>query len=304
MFYYYHGLLDNPAKDSIQNNLDPLESWRKGGTYKKKPVSERTSQIVGLANAAGSPGDNSAGTANFLAGNRNFYWAGVASAQRKDKGKLDKTVFLDDRDELEAGLGESAKNGKPKVAEKGQGWFPVARKDTGYYISTTSMSADGSAPTSDPNHYLDSTVVPYAVWANRWKPLGVNQGDFGLAIENATGSNMAYVYGDSGTIYKVGECSQRMNSALGNGAGTVTFIAFPGSGAGPGHALGPHPESMIPHKVFGRMTKLQGSSQELAKHLAMGPELAIPKKQAAMTPAQATLYKSFSQALSAWTMGG
>jgi hypothetical protein len=287
--------LDNPAKGSVQKHLNPLESWHKGW----KGVSNSTSQRVGLGNAAGDPGDGSKGWKNYWAGNRNFYWAGILSARRGEK--LDATVILDDRAELEAGLKDHAKDGKPKVVSKGQGWFPLVQKDTGYYISTTSMLADGSA--SDSHRYLDSTVVPYAVWANNWAGLGVSQGDFGLAIENATGSNMAYVYGDSGTQNKVGECSQKLHDALGKGAGSVTFIAFPGSGAGPKQALGPHPELLIPLKVFAKMMKLQKSKSELARNLAMGPELEITRKQVQLTSSQSLLYNNFLSALSAWSFG-
>lgn len=285
---------NNPAKGSAQKNLNPLESWHKG----VKGVSTQTSQKVGLGNAAGDPGDGSKGWRNFLTGNRIFYWVGIRSARRGEK--LDDTVLLDDRDELEAGLAESAKNGKPQVVPKGRGWFPLVQKSTGYYISTTSMLADASA--NDSHRYLDSTVVPYAVWANHWAGLGVSQGDFGLAIENATGANMGYVYGDSGTSNKVGECSQKIHDSLGKGAGHVTFIAFPGSGAGPKQALGPHPELMIPFKVIAKMMKLQKSTAEFASCLAAGPEL-DSKKPAKLTAAQSVIRDRFQSALSAWTFG-
>jgi hypothetical protein len=281
---------DNPAKDSVQKNLKPLESWHKGW----KGVSNATSQKVGLGNAAGDPGDGSKGWQNFLNGNRIFYWVGIRSARKTDK--LDSSVLLDDRAELEAGLRENAKNGKPVVVAKGQGWYPLVQKSTGYYISTTSVHADDSA--MDSSHYLDSTVVPYAVWANHWDALGVSQGDFGLAIENATGANLAYVYGDSGTRDKVGECSQKIHDSLGKGAGHVTFIAFPGSGAGPKAALGAHPEILIPFKVLAKMSKLQKSKEELARHLAMGRDLGYPKLHVAA--AQSPAVDTFLSALSAW----
>jgi len=66
---------------------------------------------------------------------------------------------------------------------------------------------------------------------------------------------MGFVYGDSGTPNKVGECSQRLHNALGRGAGLVTFIAFPGSGCGA--QLGPNPQALIPIKVLMSTLKLR-----------------------------------------------
>jgi hypothetical protein len=130
----------------------------------------------------------------------------------------------------------------------------------------------------------------------------VRQGDFGLAIENATGASMGYVYGDSGTPNKVGESSQKLNSALGRGKGTglVTFIAFPGSGSG--MALGKSPEALILIKVLKNTLKLHTNAEELAARLAMGPGLAEPPKTDNLNPAQAHLYNNFLSALSKWTV--
>jgi hypothetical protein len=279
--------LDNP-NNAKQQNLNPLERLH--------------GQKVGLGNAAGDPGDGTKGWKNFLSkppgSNRKFYWAGIRSAKRGEN--IAATMTLDDRDELEAGLQDHAKDGKPKVVPKGQGWFPLVQKDTGYYISTTSMVADASA--SDSHRYLDSSVVPYAVWANNWARLGLRQGDFGLAIENVTGANMPYVYGDSGTVDKVGECSEKLNYALGKGAGYVTFIAFPGSGAGPKHALGAHPESQITAKVFAKTMELENAKSEFASFLATGPYLEI-SKQTRRTSWQSFFYHNFLSALSPWTFG-
>jgi hypothetical protein len=60
------------------------------------------------------------------------------------------------------------------------------------------LAADGSASTYSPKHYLDSSVVPYAVWVNQWDHISsggkkLHLGDFGLAIENNTGANIGFV---------------------------------------------------------------------------------------------------------------
>ncbi len=213
-------------------------------------------------------------------------------------------LVIDDRPELEAGLETYARDGKPKLKPVGSGYFPVVQADTGYYISGTSVVSDGSLSAFDANRYLNSTVVPYAVWATHWNNVNiggrrVQQGDFGLAIENNTGANMGFVYGDSGTTNKVGECSQKLHNALGHGAGLVTFIAFPGSGSGP--QLGRSPQALIPVKVLMNTLKLHTNAAELAGRLAMGRELPVSKKTADMSPGQARLYKNFMSALSNWT---
>jgi len=290
---------DNPAKGSVQKHLVPLESWH----YGRKGVSNATSQKVGLGNACGDPGDGSKGWRNFLNGSRNFYWAGIKAVTKHQSLAL--KLLIDDRPELEAGLQTYARDGKPQLKPVGTGYFPVVQPDTGYYISGTSVVGDGSLSVFNAKRYLNSAVVPYAVWANHWKHVSiggkrVEQGDFGLAIENNTGANMGFVYGDSGTPNKVGECSQKLHNALGRGAGLVTFIAFPGSGCGA--QLGPNPEVLIPIKVLMNTLKLYAKAADLAARLAMGRELQASQKTGVMSLEQERLYKNFMSALSNWTM--
>jgi hypothetical protein len=289
---------DNPAKGSPQKHLAPLESWHTG----KKGVSTATSQKVGLGNACGDPGDGTKGFRNFLDGNRNFYWAGVKALTKEEARRLN--VKIDDRPELEAGLSAHPGHGKPQLKPVGMGCFPVVQPDTGYYISTTSVVTDASLSIYDARRYLDSSEVPYAVWANNWKTIGiggkhVRQGDFGLAIQNSTGAAMPYVYGDSGTLDKVGECSRKLNYALGRGAGYVTFIAFPGSGSG--NALGRHPLVKIGFHVLMNTMKLQKHASELAARMAMGRAMATPGNGADMNEQQ---YRIFKRTLSTWTLAG
>ncbi|HXB73884.1 MAG TPA: hypothetical protein VNY05_36935 [Candidatus Acidoferrales bacterium] len=290
---------DNPAQGSLQKNLAPLESWHKGA----KGVSNATSEKVGLGNACGDPGDGSKGWQNFLNGTRNFYWAGLKAVSKQHNLAL--KLVIDDRPELEAGLETYARDGKPKLKPVGSGYFPVVQPDTGYYISGTSVVSEGSLSEFDSNRYLNSALVPYAVWAKQWNNLNiggkkVQQGDFGLAIENITGANTGFVYGDSGTSNKVGECSEKLHNALGRGVGLVTFIAFPGSGSGP--QLGPNPQALIPIKVLMNSLKLHTNAAELAARLAMGRELPAPKKTAGMSQEQTRLFNTFMSALSNWTI--
>ena len=206
-----------------------------------------------------------------------------------------------------------AKDGKPILKPVGSGYFPVINPDTGYYISGTSLAADGSASAYSSNHYLDSSVVPYAVWANHWDHISLGgkklrMGDFGLAIENNTGASIGFVYGDGGTPDKVGECSQKLHNTLGRGAGLVTFIAFPGSGSGQilhgryiPSPLGPHPHMVIPIMVLKHTLRLHTNAADLAARLSVGRELSAPAGTTNPSPDQARLYKNFMSALSAWT---
>jgi hypothetical protein len=301
---------DNPAKGSTQKNLEPLEIWSQK-VWNKKALSHSYREKVGLGNACGDPGDGSKGHKNFLAGNRNFYWAGLR-ALSKDQARIQK-LTIDDRAELEAGLETYAKDGKPQLKPVGSGYFPVVNTQTGYYISGTSLAADGGASVYSADHYLDSTVVPYAVWANHWLNISLgghklHLGDFGLAINNDTGASTGYVYGDSGTADKVGESSQKLHKAVG-GAGLVTFIAFPGSGSGTvvkgryrPAPLGSHPDLRIRLMVLKHMLRLQSSASNLALRLSMGRELAAPPGTGGASPEQARLFKNFMSALSGWTM--
>lgn len=308
---------DSPAKGSIQKNLAPLETWTPSAateqrlTKKGIHLSHAYKEKVGLGNACGDPGDGSKGYNNFLAGNRNFYWAGLR-ALTKEQARAQK-LTIDDRAELEAGLDTYARDGKPKLKPVGSGHFPVVNPKTGYYISGTSLAADGDASIYSADHYLNSSVVPYAVWANNWShiALGGHQlrlGNVGLAINNNSGASIGYVYGDSGTADKVGESSQKLHKALG-GAGLFTFIAFPGSGSGTmvkgryrPAPLGSHPDVRIRLMVLKHTLKLQSSASNLALRLSMGRELAAPAGHASGSPEQARLYKNFMFALSSWTV--
>ena len=309
---------DNPARDSVQHDLAPLETWKPANKtirvlQKKMGVAQAHlyQEKVGLGNACGDPGDGTKGHKNFLAGSRNFYWAGV-KALTKEQARVQNLV-IDDRPELEAGLSTHAKIPVPKPV--GSGWFPVINTDTGYYISGTSLSADGSASVYSSDHYLDSSTVPYAVWANNWNTIALRGdklrlGDFGLAINNKTGASTPYVYGDSGTQNKVGESSKKLHTALGAASGLVTFIAFPGSGAGTlskGHyhpsALGPDPNARIRHKVEAQMQKLGDSATNLAARLALGSHMGSATDADTETHDQERLHKNFGAALSQWVDG-
>lgn len=293
--------LDNPAavnskgQPNLQKDLEPLENWHKG----KRGVSRQTSQMVGLGNACGNPGDGTTGWDNWYnQKNRKFYWAGVQAVTKAQARAL--SLVIDDRPELEAGLDQNYStyfqkfNKLPDLLPKGSGYFPVVQQEggpaKGYYVSTTSVAADGDASVYDPNRYLDAARVPYAVWANLWGTVAaggkkLNQGDYGIAIRTSTGANTGFLYGDSGTDVRVGESSQKLYDTLGGEGSQVTFIAFPGSGTG--GVVGKNPEAHIRARVIARSAALgairPGSvGSDLALFLATG--IINPKKPMTVPP--------------------
>ena len=157
-------------------------------------------------------------------GNNTWLWAGVVS--RKDGEVpglvLDKRLFLRDHDQK----------------------FPVMHQpgtpDQGFYVSQTkSLAYNPSRPHPpkewDQDRYLDASAVPYAVYADLWVSLGVDKGDYGLAIRPQNGAHSGFLFGDSGTPNKVGECSRKLVrtlSANGYNEDLVMFFVFPGSGSG------------------------------------------------------------------------
>jgi hypothetical protein len=297
---------DNPG-NSKQHGLSPLELAgairrdKKGHKIGTRTTMER--QRIGLGNACGDPGDGTKGHVNFNAHSRNFYWAGVVALTKKEAQH--KQMLIDDRPDVEAGREKSGGELKPV----GLGYFPVINPDTGYYISTTRLAADDTASMYDPTHYLDSSAVAYAVLAGAWRHHTIagktlRLGDCGLAIENATGLYLPFVYGDTGTPNKVGECSQKIHDSLGRGKGLVTFIAFPGSGAGKivkykgkkiykADALGTTPGRKIEQMARPYMGSLKKNAPELATLLSTGSETITPSQR------QAHLYQRFMLALSA-----
>jgi hypothetical protein len=303
---------DNPAaKNSaggpnLQKNLDPLENWHKG----EMGLTAAQSEKAGLGNACGDPGDGTTGHVNFRLKNRNFYWAGILSLTRRQyrqrlnalpknqTGGLGYT--LDDRDELEAGREQAEAPMKPQ----GEGYFPLVQgsgASAGYYISTTSVLADGNAAFYSPSRYLDATKVPYAVWASLWSSVvgiggrKVNQGDYGIAILPKTGAHTGYVYGESGTPNKVGECSPAFHAALGLSNEIVAFIALPGSGKG--RVLGPNPENQIKPYASSASASLGADALDLALFLTTGQT----NPTARMSSPVARMFTKVYAALADWT---
>src|SRR5262249_2531119 len=155
-------------------------------------------------------------------------------------------------------------------------------------------TVDNSTNEYDPSHYLDSSSVPYAVWANewnRWAATGgvkVRQGDFGIAIRTSSGANTAYVYGDSGTPNLGGESSQKLHDALSNPSDKVSFIAFPGSGTY--KVVAKDIQNVIQQNALSQCISLGSDAMDLAIFLSTG--LVNPKTTPRMTTPQARAFNN------------
>ena len=159
-----------------------------------------------------------------------WMWVGVANMthqQAVDAGLLDR---LDERSELAGRFSEAAPLSNPKFPPK----FPVLRADDDqFYVSTTALPRDTRVPETDPGHWWDATTVQYAALTPPLRRLGVDMGDFGLAIRRDNGTTRAFFFADSGNGNKIGEMSTMLFRALFPGNNQeehlVSFIVFPGS---------------------------------------------------------------------------
>ena len=159
----------------------------------------------------------------------NWQWVGVVNKtfqEADDAGLRDR---LDYRSEL-AGRNPRGPQFPPT--------FPILRADNpGFYVSTTAWSRNTHVPDTDPRHYWDASAVSYGALTPPLRDLGVNQGDFGLAIRRDTGDSEAFFFADAGGGKKVGEMSDHLFGTLfPNGQNEeghpVAFLVFPGSRTG------------------------------------------------------------------------
>jgi hypothetical protein len=267
----------------------------------------------GLGNACGHPGDGTKGYKNFeadllaiVAGRppgRNFYWSSVVAIQKKFANDR---LVVDLRYEAGRSRGWDEKLGMAPLEPAGNGYFPLIQLEgpnRGFFISTTSTYRDGNLPDTDPNKYVNGLITPYAVWAGLWASRKVagkilNVGDFGLAINNLTGQNSGFFFGDAGTPDKVGEVSGGLFDKLGKtDAQPITFIVFPGSGSG--NVMGKDPENGISPAVLPRIKAIAQATnaEEFPLRLANGPDMDVPSGRAKMTDSG---YKNIMAALKLW----
>jgi hypothetical protein len=128
-----------------------------------------------------------------------------------------------------------------RTAPRLLGKFPVVQQrkngdpKPGYYVSTTPQ-AHGRPYLQ--KSYIDASQVPFGALDGRLRPLGVNLGDFGLAIRHDQNLQSGFYFVDKGgTKFALGECSHRVGKDLGstgaaghwNNNFPVSFILFPRS---------------------------------------------------------------------------
>jgi hypothetical protein len=153
-------------------------------------------------------------------------WVGVLHKTHTEAVAQGVLGLLDERPEL-AALNE---NGNQRSDPQ----FPVLRDDNqNFYVSKTSIPNNVAAATTNPAHWWDATAVAYAALTPPMRNLGVDFGDFGVAIRRDTGVSSSFLYADGGNGNKVGEVSRTLFRTLvpdGNQEEhLVAFIVFPGS---------------------------------------------------------------------------
>ena len=101
-----------------------------------------------------------------------------------------------------------------------------------------------------------------------------------MAIDPVSGVSSGFLFGDSGTPNKVGECSSALYNQFPHSKSPtpVIFIAFPGSGYG--SRVGQNAQDVIKAMVVPQMIRLATASNasELVELIAKGLPAALPKQ--------------------------
>jgi hypothetical protein len=189
--------------------------------------------LESLANAA-SPYQN-------FGINNKFEWVGLISRTRADARA--ENVIIDTTDPLlEARGPKGLSEGKWPVVQQragakgadGKQLLPIGPRP-GFYISSTSTSAQPGLLETNQNRYFNADAIPYgAISLGTTIATGVDMGDFGLVIRKKTGASAAFLFADSAGndhTFKIGECSRALFKAVSNrdNSDDVCFILFPGS---------------------------------------------------------------------------
>jgi hypothetical protein len=159
-----------------------------------------------------------------------WQWVGLLRRTEADATNQKIRPLLDVRPEL------AALNDDGNLASDPM--YPVLRDDNDkFYVSTTGLAKNASAAITNPGHYWDASTVAYAAKTPPVVKLGVDYGDFGVAIRKDTGTARAFMYADAGNGDKVGEMSRTLFKKLFPRSDQehhpVAFIVFPGSRLNP-----------------------------------------------------------------------
>jgi hypothetical protein len=121
---------------------------------------------------------------------------------------------------------------------------PVRQKSgqyRGFYVSTTSLEQTSVKDVANPNRYIDARTIPYIALPKDFaERFGIGLGDLAVVINEANGHSAYAVFADVGPRGRIGEGSIALARELGLPAnprhdqafGQITYLIFPGSGAG------------------------------------------------------------------------
>jgi hypothetical protein len=153
-------------------------------------------------------------------------WFGVVAFSPTHPLVKNGTVTIDpDPNQLKQGLApvlQTQKNGDPKP---------------GYYVSA---SPRATGPIYLQDSHIDASKISWGALSGPFRRLGVDTGDYGLAIRHNQPRQSGFYFADAGAPddHALGECSHHVGLNLGGtGRGKyfgneypVSFIVFPGSG--------------------------------------------------------------------------
>ncbi len=155
-------------------------------------------------------------------GNNHWHWAGVIAMTPQEAQQAGVLGRLDQR--------LSVRDGSLP-----QGKFPLFQPPPNqqFFVSSTATPADPGLPLTNQGRFWNARTISYGALTPPLRRLGVDFGDFGLAIRVDTGVNDGFLYADSGNQNKVGESSRKLFRTLFPGVDQeghpVAFIVFPGS---------------------------------------------------------------------------
>ena len=160
-----------------------------------------------------------------------WVWRGVANMTHDEAVAAKILARLDERSEL---AGRHHDGAPLNDAKRAPPKFPVKRADDpNFYVSTTALVKNAGLPETDPGHWWDATAVNYGALTPPLRALGVELGDFGIAIRRDNGTSRTFFFADAGFGQKIGEMSTMLFRALFPGNNQeellISFIVFPGS---------------------------------------------------------------------------
>lgn len=158
-------------------------------------------------------------------------WHGVVSRTHDEAVAAKILDRLDERSEL---AGRHHDGAPLNDAKRFPPKFPVKRADDpNFYVSSTALIKNAALPETDPGHWWDAAAVNYGALTPPLRALGVELGDFGIAIRRDNGTSRTFFFADSGNGQKIGEMSTMLFRALFPGNNQeeflTSFIVFPGS---------------------------------------------------------------------------